>query len=234
MKKTLFAICVPCLVACGEGETLEPSLAALQITGPLFEEPSTDPECAMNQEAAAVLSDEVLPIRDRLGAPSELLDELANTTGVEVGADRVEWLLSDGERSLVMTRVDEGTRYRVTIDYRESSVAGEFRWAEGQLELDERAGTWTVSSWNGQPVMDVDWTSDGDALDVNHYLVGSEHRANRVVSDAVERLTVQRGPDVTAVARWDWELANGSLETDQSTVCLTETVGSVCQQSCAQ
>ncbi|MEL6546467.1 MAG: hypothetical protein AAFQ82_17705 [Myxococcota bacterium] len=234
MKKYVGISLVAFTVACGssgsENQGYTPSVEALTLTTPLYNADSDG--CAIDPMASEVLDEWLAPVRERMGAPASLLDELSSSAASALSDDRVRWSVGNELQSLTLTQIRIGNGYEVELDYSEETSVGAFSWATGTMSLDQQSGSWRVFGWNGQPLMDVDWEQVGDELMVDHTLIGSGRTALRVQGLDGETVTLRENTETAAVASWDFELARGFVEVEGTRLCLEQSAASVCERVC--
>lgn len=229
-KSVLFAL--PLLVACGSAEEIPypPGVESLTLSAPLFAA-STD-DCAMEAAASEVLRDWLSPVRERIGAPAGLLQELQTVPPTSWNEGVTEWRVRNPLQTLTLTQIREADAYRLTLRYTEQSTAGSFAWADGTMALDRSRGAWSLYAWNGQPKMEITWERVGEEFLVSHDLVGSGRSALRVRDSGAETVTLQENTETAAVAQWDFGNARGFIEIAGARTCLEQSAESVCQRIC--
>ncbi len=231
MKKFIVSV-FPLIVACGGGEGVEypQGVEALTLSAPLFEASSDG--CSVEPMASEVLTDWLIPVRERVGAPAGLLAELRDAAPTVWSTEMVEWRVANALQDLRLIQTVREDGYALSLRYSEESTAGTFAWADGTMSRDRSSGHWSVYAWNGQPKMEVSWERVGDELLVNHDLVGSGRSALRVRSALAETVTLQEDAQTAAVAQWDFGNARGFVEVAGTRSCLEQASGFVCQRLC--
>ncbi|MEM6531372.1 MAG: hypothetical protein AAF654_02045 [Myxococcota bacterium] len=233
MKKFIVCSIALSLVACGGDFTPSPNIDALSVQTPLYSGVSAEPGCAMEEVAAGLLASQFSLVRERAGAPAALLDALDRATWQALGADRQQRSAEFEGRLLTAFERIEGGQYVTDIYYREASVADQFRWAEGTMNLDRSAGSWKLFGWNEQPLMNIDWFQNGGDLEVSHDLVGTSVAAVRTRTTRDETVIMQDGSRSAAVGLWDLESDRGWVEVEGIRTCLVANAGrSLCQRVC--
>lgn len=189
--------------------------------------------CASDTQAYDDLKQWIDDHNDAIQSQIAIIKLLAKASARQLDRDgEFEYSAEREDKSITLKAVvaeDDAVTYDATFSGPEIE---EYTFLDGTTAADRKSGQWTFHKLDGEDVIEVTWTLDGEDLTVERKRLDRE-RTITYKRKGTTATVVFVGTNHNATASWDTESKDGSFEMDgQAKVCWEHSTSDYCTVDC--